>query len=115
MEPQVNPFQLWKQVYVYAEQNYSDLIAKNMQEETFAAWIGASQQWYLFYQDMHNKMLESFFHTNKLVSQDDLARLSSLVLQIEEKVDALDEKVDDELLLELKNIRESLVQLKSAT
>lgn len=112
MDNQINPFQFWKQIYDYAEQNYSETIQKNMQEEAFASWIGACQQWYLFCQDMQNKSLEHFFQLTKLAGKEDLAQVSSLVIQLEEKVEALDEKIDDELLAELKLIRETLKQIK---
>lgn len=115
MDLQINPFQFWKQVYDYAEQNYSETIQKNMQEEAFASWIGACQQWYLFCQDMQNKSLEQFFQMTKLAGKEDLAKVSSLVIQLEEKVEALDEKIDDELLEELKAIRETLDQIKATT
>ncbi len=115
MEQVMNPFQLWKKIYDYAEQNYSDSIQKNMQEEAFASWIGACQQWYLFWQDMQNKSLEQFLQASHLVSKDDLARVSSLVLQLEEKLENLEEKLDEQVVDELKLIRSTLDQIKATS
>lgn len=115
MEQVFNPFQLWKKAYDYAEQNYSETIQKNMQEEAFASWIGACQQWYLYWQDMQNKSLEQFLRASNLASKEDLARVSSLVLQLEEKLESMEEKLDEQVLDELKAIRDTLDQIKATS
>lgn len=113
MIPLWNPWNAWKQAYDFVEQSYSETINSQIQEESFAAWMGACQQWYLYFQENQNRIMTQWLETAKIPSIDDLSKVSSLVIQVEEKVELLEDKMEEDILVELRAIRQSLDELKT--
>ncbi len=111
MNADLNPWNIWKQAFDHMEQNYSEGIQRYMHEETFAAWMDGCQQWHLFYQDMQNQIMYSFLHQVKMPSKEDVAQVSSLVIQVEEKMEALEDRLNEEVMEQLKTIQVMLNQI----
>lgn len=111
MNADFNPWNIWKQAFDLFEQSSSEGVQRYMHEEAFAAWMDGCQQWHLFFQDMQNQFMNHFLQQTKISSKQDVAQVSSLVLQVEEKMEALEDRLNEEVLEQLQNIQEMLKQI----
>lgn len=111
MLAELNPWNIWKQAFDLFEQSYSEGIQRNMHEETFAAWMDGCQQWHLFYRDMQNQIMNTLIQQMKIPSKEDIAQVSSLVLQVEEKMETLEDRLNEDVLEQLQSIQETLNQI----
>lgn len=111
MNAEFNPWNIWKQAFDLFEQNCSEGVQRYMHEEAFAAWMDGCQQWHLFCQDMQNQWMDSFLQQWKMPSKEDVAQVSSLVLQVEEKMEAIEDRLNDDVVEQLQTIQEMLSQI----
>jgi len=92
-----DPFTLWKSMYEKLEENWSDIIHDSMKKESFAEWMGQSLNTFLMYQDFIQKTTEGYLKQMNMPSREEVSNVASLVINLEEKVEELDEKMDDVL------------------
>ncbi len=94
----LDPFAMWKSFYDKAESNWSELINESMQKEAFSEWMGHSLNLYLQYQDLVQKSTENYLKQVNMPTRAEVSNLASLMINLEEKIDQLDQKVEDELI-----------------
>ncbi len=89
-----DPFALWKKLYDQTEEQWSKVMGETVKSESFAAWLGFLQKQMLEYQDAVRKSTEKYLEQAHLPSKNDLANLATLIINLENKVDELDAKMD---------------------
>lgn len=92
-----DPFTLWKNMYDKLEENWSDIIHDSMKKESFAEWMGQSLNTFLMYQDFIQKTTEAYLKQMNMPTKEEVSNVASLVINLEEKVEELDEKMEDVL------------------
>lgn len=93
-----DPFAFWKSWYDRTETHLSDLINETLHKESFAQWMGQLQSGILSYQKMLNRTADIYLKQLNMPTRDEISNIASLIIHVEEKLENLDEKVEDELL-----------------
>ena len=87
-------FTMWKNMYEKTESTWRDAIQDTLGKESFAESLGQIQSQYLQYQGFVNKMTESYLKQANMPSRDEIANVASLVINVESKVDDLEDQMD---------------------
>jgi polyhydroxyalkanoic acid synthase PhaR subunit len=93
----LDPFKMWKSIYDQTEANWNDAIQESLKKETFSEGLGATLNHYLQYQELAKGTTESYLKQVNIPTRGELADVASLVINLEGKVDDLDDKFDKEL------------------
>ncbi|MEH6940552.1 poly(R)-hydroxyalkanoic acid synthase subunit PhaE [Bacillus sp. JJ722] len=94
----MDPFSLWKSLYDKTEGNLSEVINETLKTEAFSEWLGQVQSGYLQYQELVQNSTDVYLKQINMPTREEISSIASLVIQVEEKVESLDQKIDDELL-----------------
>nr|WP_239094201.1 poly(R)-hydroxyalkanoic acid synthase subunit PhaE [Bacillus sp. B15-48] len=94
----LDPFTVWKTFYETTESNLSDTIHETLQKESFAEWLGHFQGGYLQYQQLIQNTTDAYLKQINMPTRDEISNIASLIINLEDKVENLDEKIEDELL-----------------
>lgn len=93
----LDPFKVWKDIYQQTEAKWNEALHETMQKEAFAEWMGQVQSAYLQYQELVQKTTENYLKQLSVPTRDEISSVASLIINLEEKVDHLEEKIEDEL------------------
>lgn len=94
----VDPFKMWKNVYEQAEANWNEMIQQSMRKETFSKSMGETLNYNLQFQENSKKLTEAYLKLVNMPTRSELADVAMLIINLEEKVDGLDSKFDEEVL-----------------
>lgn len=94
----LDPFAVWKSVYDKTEAKWNEVLHETMQKEAFSEWLGQVQNAYLQYQQIVQKTTDNYLKQVNLPTRDEISNVASLIINLEEKVENLDQKIEDELL-----------------
>ncbi|MED0675686.1 hypothetical protein P4S93_01375 [Aneurinibacillus thermoaerophilus] len=109
-----DPVQMWKSWYDLVEKTFGKTIDDFIKTTEYGSMIGEYQKWFFYSQEQYKKMVDQILNENNLPSKEEIARVAQLVIQLEEKVEKLDERLDDEILSTLNEIKETLKKSKNA-
>ena len=104
------PFKIWKDMYEHTEKAWNDVIQDTLGKETFAEGLGQIQASYLQYHEMISNVTEPYFKQINIPTRDEVANVASLVINLEDKVD----NIDDQLYENSETITKEINQLKRA-
>ena len=88
------PFTIWKDLYEHTEKAWHDVIQTTLAKESFSEGLGQVQSSYLQYQEFVNKMAESYFKQANIPTPDEIANVATLVINLEEKIDTIDDQLN---------------------
>ncbi len=91
-------FTLFKELYNQTESAWRDVIQETLEKPSFSENLGNVQTTYLQYQELVNKMTENFLKQANIPSKETIADLASLVINVESKVDNLEELLEDQTI-----------------
>lgn len=103
-----DPVQLWKSWYDLVEKTWGKTLDDFIKTSEYSAMVGEYQKWFFYSQDQYKKMVDQVLAENNLPSKEEIARVAQLVIQLEEKVEKLDERLDDEIVAKLDDIKKLL-------
>lgn len=87
-----DPFEIWKTFYHEVEPQISKSLHNVLGSEAYTAFSTQLLNAFLQMEQQFNKNIENLLQTYKLPTMKDFARLSELVVGLEEKVDRLEER-----------------------
>ncbi|WP_338750671.1 poly(R)-hydroxyalkanoic acid synthase subunit PhaE [Bacillus sp. FJAT-52991] len=93
-----DPFTVWKSFYEKTEASWNDILHETMQQEAYSEWMGQTQSAYLQFQELIQKTTEAYLKQINMPTREEISSVASLIINLEEKVEDLDQKVEDELL-----------------
>ncbi|WP_203361481.1 poly(R)-hydroxyalkanoic acid synthase subunit PhaE [Bacillus sp. REN10] len=93
-----DPFAVWKSFYEKTEASWNDVLHETMQQEAYAEWMGQTQSAYLQLQDLIQKTADAYLKQMNMPTREEISSVASLIINLEEKVENLDQKVEDEIL-----------------
>ncbi|MCL7745745.1 poly(R)-hydroxyalkanoic acid synthase subunit PhaE [Halalkalibacter alkaliphilus] len=108
----LDPFALWKSMYEQTESNLSDAIHETLKKEEYAEYLGHLQSGYLQYQQFIQSATDAYLKQINVPTREEISSIASLIINVEEKVENLDEKIDDELLNQ--NVSSEITKLKAS-
>lgn len=112
----LDPFAVWKGIYEKTEEKWNDVIHETMQKEAFSEWMGQVQNGYLQYQSAVQNTTDAYLKQVNMPTRDEISNVASLIINLEEKVENLDQKIEDELLVnnsqsEINKLKASIAKL----
>lgn len=110
----LDPFSFWKDYYRNVESYLGEAIDEKMRTDEFSEWMGNILDVNLLYKQMADKTTKQYLEQMNLPSRDDLANLSSLIVNLDTKVDDLEEKVEENIDAQISQavVKKELTQLK---
>ncbi|MNK97055.1 hypothetical protein D3C87_1173700 [compost metagenome] len=87
-------FTSWKELYDRSEELWSKPMQEMLGTESFVRWMSATREQTLTQQQMTRENLEKHWDSLRLPTKSDLARLAGQVVNLEAKVEALDDRLD---------------------
>ena len=107
-----DPFTMWKDIYERTEATWGEVIQETMKKESFSEGIGQTLTNNLQYQELVTKMTEAYLKQVNMPTRGEIASVASLIVNLEGKVDDLEEKIEEDTL---KNeLSKEVGQLKKA-
>lgn len=97
IEQKLDPLQAWKEVYEQTEKFWGKTLNETVQTEEYSAWMGSVLDLNLFYQKMMNDATKGYLEKVNIPTQEDIARVASLVINLENKVDNIEEFLDEKI------------------
>lgn len=97
-ETMLDPFKLWKSMYDKAETNFNEVINEIIHKEAFAEWLGQVQNGYLQYQELIQNTTDTYLKQINMPTREEISNIAALVINVEDKVEMLQEKIEDEIL-----------------
>ena len=87
------PFTIWKDMYEQTEKTWHDIIQNTLGTESFSEGLGQIQSSYLQLHELFSDTAETFFKQANIPTPDEIANVATLVINLEEKVDTLDDQL----------------------
>lgn len=108
----LDPLSLWKEYYETAGSYWEKTLEEQMKREEFSAFIGKVLDFNLGLRKMMDSTAKQYLEQMNLPSVEDLANVSSLIVNLDAKVDSLEEQMED--ISELpKHVEKELTALKT--
>ena len=104
-----DPFAMWKTFYEQTEANWTGAIHETLKKESFSEGMGEVQNYYLQAQGLTNDTTEALLKSVNLPTRNEVADVAALVINLESKLDDLDDGLGEELS-QLKNAVANLDQ-----
>jgi polyhydroxyalkanoic acid synthase PhaR subunit len=90
-----NPMELWKDFYNQSESYWGNVLDEKMKEEYFSEWMGKVLEMNLQVKKILNETTESYLSQVNLPTQNDLSNIATLVVNVDSKVDSLEELIEE--------------------
>lgn len=97
-------FTLWKEIYNKTESAWHEAIQETLEKKSFSESLGQIQSQYVQYQELVNKMTESYLKQANIPTRDEIANVASLIINVDAKVDQLEDVVDEQHVVITKEI-----------
>ncbi len=110
-----DPLKTWKDAYEQTERLWGKSMNETIKSEEYSAWMGSVLDVNLFYQKVMNDMTKGYLEKVNLPTQDDIARVATLVVNLENKVDNMEELLEEkiEVFEQSSSTKRDLTKLKS--
>lgn len=102
------PFSMWKDMYEHTEKAWNDVIQDTLGKESFSEGLGQIQSSYLQYHELISNLTEAYFKQANIPTRDEVASVASLVINLEDKID----NMDDQLYENSETVTKEINQLK---
>ena len=86
-----NPFEMWKDFY----NQTSNTIDENLKDESTSKVMGQVLEMNLLYKKLLNETTEHYFEQVNIPTRNDLASISSLIINLDSKVDDLEDLIEE--------------------
>jgi hypothetical protein len=93
----IDPFQVWKRVYFSFEDSLTKTIRDSVTTDNFANSLDWILNSYLQYLKLQKDFVSRYMDESPFPSKHDVARVAELVVSLENKVDRLEEELDEKL------------------
>jgi polyhydroxyalkanoic acid synthase PhaR subunit len=92
-----DPLKAWKDVYEQTEKFWGKTLNETLKTEEYSAWMGSILDLNLFQQKLLNDVTKSYLEKVNMPTQDDIARVASLVVNLENKIDGIEEFLEEKV------------------
>ncbi|MGM9928542.1 MAG: poly(R)-hydroxyalkanoic acid synthase subunit PhaE [Bacillus sp. (in: firmicutes)] len=112
----LDPFKIWKSMYDKTEAGLSDVLNETLKTEAFSEWLGQVQSGYLQYQKFIQNTTDEYLRQINVPTREEISNIATLIINVEEKLESLDEKFDEEISnetasLEIGKLKTSIARL----
>lgn len=96
----IDPFEIWKKVYDQTESYWSKVLDENLATEDFSIGLGKILDMNLQYKKLVNDSTSAYLEQMNMPSKDDLAKLASLIINVETKVEQMEAVVEEAIVVQ---------------
>ncbi|WP_458413642.1 polyhydroxyalkanoic acid synthase subunit PhaR [Schinkia sp. CFF1] len=96
----IDLFEIWKNVYDQTESYWSKVLDENLATEDFSKGLGKVLDMNLQYTRLVNDSTNAYLEQMNMPSKDDLAKLASLIVNVEAKVDQMEEVLEEAIVVQ---------------
>lgn len=112
----MDPFAIWKDMYEKTEETWSDILIESMKDEAFSQGLGQTLNNHLQSTEIVSGMADAYLKQLNMPTRDEIASLATLVINLEEKVDDLQDNIEDEFSqdqtsVDVGNLKDSVSKL----
>ncbi|WP_034670247.1 polyhydroxyalkanoic acid synthase subunit PhaR [Ectobacillus panaciterrae] len=97
IDQKFDPLKAWKEVYDQTEKYWGKTLNDTLGTEEYSAWMGSVLDVNVFYQKMLNDVTKGYLEKINMPTQEDIARVASLVVNLESKVDNIEELLEEKV------------------
>ncbi|TSB46563.1 polyhydroxyalkanoic acid synthase subunit PhaR [Alkalicoccobacillus porphyridii] len=97
-----DPFTLWKDIYQQSESYWGGVLDEKMKEDQFSEWMGKTLEMNLLYKKAQDEMTNKYLEQVNVPTRSDLSNIASLVVNVESKVDHLEDLVEETDVAQMK-------------
>lgn len=97
-----DPFTLWKDVYQQSESYWGSVLDEKMKEDQFSEWMGKTLEMNLLYKKAQDEITNKYLEQVNVPTRSDLSNIASLVVNVESKVDRVEDLVDEIDIIQVK-------------
>ncbi|MGM9987244.1 MAG: polyhydroxyalkanoic acid synthase subunit PhaR [Bacillaceae bacterium] len=94
----VDPLKAWKEMYDQTEKYFGKVFSEAMKKDEYNAYMGSVLEMNLFYQKMMNELTKNYLNQANVPSKEDVAGVAQLVINLEEKVETVEELLENNFL-----------------
>lgn len=112
-----DPLKMWKQLYDVNEKYWGKVMNDVVHKEEFSEWMGSVLDFNLFMKKTLNDQSKVFFEASNFPSKEDIASVANLVINVEGKVDDIEEQLFNQNRQEIDftTIKKDLSKMKTET
>jgi polyhydroxyalkanoic acid synthase PhaR subunit len=92
-----DPFAMWQDYYKNVQNYWGPSINEKVGTEEFSEWMGKVLEGNLLFRNMTDKNTKQFLEQMNLPTREDLASLSSLIINLDHKLDDMEEQLEESL------------------
>lgn len=92
-----DPYAIWQDYYKNVETFWGQSMEEKMKTDEFSEWMGKVLDANLLYREMADKSAKQYLDIMNLPSREDLASVSSLIINLDTKVDDLEEQLEESI------------------
>lgn len=92
-----DPFAMWQDYYKNVQNYWGPAINEKVGTEEFSEWMGKVLEGNLLFRQMTDKNTKQFLEQMNLPTREDLASVSSLIINLDQKIDDMEEQLEDSL------------------
>lgn len=96
----IDPFEIWKKVYDQTESYWSKVLDETIATEDFSKGLGTVLDMNLQYRKLVNDSTSAYLEQMNMPSKDDLAKVASLIINVETKVDQIEGVVEEAIVVQ---------------
>ncbi|HHW37060.1 MAG TPA: polyhydroxyalkanoic acid synthase subunit PhaR [Bacillales bacterium] len=96
----IDPFEIWRKVYDQTESYWSKVLDENLATDDFSKGLGKVLDMNLQYKKLVNDSTSAYLEQMNMPSKDDLAKLASLMISVETKMDQIEEVVEEAIVVQ---------------
>ncbi|WP_096202588.1 poly(R)-hydroxyalkanoic acid synthase subunit PhaE [Bacillus sp. FJAT-45350] len=90
-----DPYSLWKDYYQNTESYMEKSLEEMMNKEEFSEWVGRVLDTNLFYKKLIDQTTKQYFEQLNLPTREDISNLSSMVVNLDSKVDNIEDQLEE--------------------
>ncbi|WP_458411982.1 polyhydroxyalkanoic acid synthase subunit PhaR [Schinkia sp. CFF1] len=109
-----DPFVLWQDYYKNVQNYWGPSINEKVGTEEFSEWMGKVLEGNLLFRQMTDKNTKQYLEQMNLPSREDLSNLSSLIINLDKKVDDMEEQLEETVdnLVTTEGMKKEMASLK---
>lgn len=92
-----DPFVMWQDYYKNVQNYWGPSINEKVGTEEFSEWMGKVLEGNLLFRNMTDKNTKQFLEQMNLPTREDLASLSSLIINLDHKIDDMEDQLEESL------------------
>jgi polyhydroxyalkanoic acid synthase PhaR subunit len=90
----LDPYKVWREMYENSEKYWSQMFREAMLKDEYSKWMNSMLDANLFFNKFYQDATKVYSDSNQLLSKDDLANVAKLIVNVDDKLDKIEDLLD---------------------